>query len=641
MKTSTLLTGLLLTASGLTAPTTENEKRQNQFISINGVPNNGNQVRVELRTMQQKNPTMYALYLLGLQEFKKMSQNDPLSYYQIAGIHGRPYTPWNGNTFGSDGNGFGGGYCTHVSNLFLPWHRPYLALYEQQLYIHVQNVAKKYSTNAQNIAKNFRIPYWDWAAAPCSTCAYMPKLVTDQYSVITIDGKQINLENPLFRYTFTDTAAQRRQAFYFDPFSTWGFSKRYPTSSPQDGNMLAPYGISQNNLINAQMQSAQASLQSRVYTLLTSYDNFTQFSNEAWLQGGSQGGKSDSLESVHDAIHGITGGGGSMTYLDYSAFDPVFWLHHANVDRLFALWQALHGGNSYVQPEAQPNNNFFYQQGQIQDVNSYLAPFHSSAGGNQWTSANSRDVTAFKYTYPELVSGKSMTSQINALYNPGTGSNSNSNQAQKAKKAKKVKKVKKAKKAKKAKKGKRDTGSTYQYVANILSQKYQLQGSYRIHVFIGEVPDAIVEWTQPDSNLVGTQYVLANLNASASTDMKITGSVPMSFALEALVAAGEIDSMDPDDVEPFLEANLSWRVVKADGTEVPVRELTDLSITVATATYIPPASIDKMPIWGPWESLKNCTSGQPGGHDDAYWDLPAHQMGGKYTFADYVKAGMS
>jgi hypothetical protein len=24
-----------------------------------------------------------------------------------------------------------------------------------------------------------------------------------------------------------------------------------------------------------------------------------------------------------------------------SAFDPIFWMHHCNCDRLFAIWQAL------------------------------------------------------------------------------------------------------------------------------------------------------------------------------------------------------------------------------------------------------------------------------------------------------------
>ena len=30
-----------------------------------------------------------------------------------------------------------------------------------------------------------------------------------------------------------------------------------------------------------------------------------------------------------------------MSTLGYSAFDPIFYLHHSNVDRLWAVWQKL------------------------------------------------------------------------------------------------------------------------------------------------------------------------------------------------------------------------------------------------------------------------------------------------------------
>lgn len=48
------------------------------------------------------------------------------------------------------------------------------------------------------------------------------------------------------------------------------------------------------------------------------------------------------LESLpHDNVHGIVGGdmGGVAT----SAKDPIFWLHHANIDRLWARWAAEKG----------------------------------------------------------------------------------------------------------------------------------------------------------------------------------------------------------------------------------------------------------------------------------------------------------
>ncbi len=77
----------------------------------------------------------------------------------------------------------------------------------------------------------------------------------------------------------------------------------------------------------------------------------------------------DSLESIHDVIHSIVGSNGHMTYLDYSAFDPSFWLHHAMIDRCFALWQTLYP-NSYVESMAAIEQTYTIPVGSIQDENS-------------------------------------------------------------------------------------------------------------------------------------------------------------------------------------------------------------------------------------------------------------------------------
>ena len=82
------------------------------------------------------------LYMLSLREFQRVNQDDPLSYYQVAGkainpfresieltlggIHGLPKTPWDGVV----GRGESPGYCVHAAVTFPTWHRPYLALFE-------------------------------------------------------------------------------------------------------------------------------------------------------------------------------------------------------------------------------------------------------------------------------------------------------------------------------------------------------------------------------------------------------------------------------------------------------------------------------------------------------------------------------
>jgi tyrosinase len=37
-------------------------------------------------------------------------------------------------------------------------------------------------------------------------------------------------------------------------------------------------------------------------------------------------------------------GGNKMPFPSVSPQDPMFWLHHANVDRIWSIWQAMRPG---------------------------------------------------------------------------------------------------------------------------------------------------------------------------------------------------------------------------------------------------------------------------------------------------------
>jgi tyrosinase len=81
--------------------------------------------------------------------------------------------------------------------------------------------------------------------------------------------------------------------------------------------------------------------------------NFTNFASPAG-SGASFGGQTipapahltgphGALESLpHDQVHGAIGGW--MGQVNLAARDPIFWLHHANIDRLWALWLTTGGG---------------------------------------------------------------------------------------------------------------------------------------------------------------------------------------------------------------------------------------------------------------------------------------------------------
>lgn len=78
------------------------------------------------------------LHFLAWAAYCGRSPADPTSHYQVAGIHGLPFAPYDGVRWRIPDSEHGdvtdeqyGGYCLHNTQLFLPWHRPYVMLVEQ------------------------------------------------------------------------------------------------------------------------------------------------------------------------------------------------------------------------------------------------------------------------------------------------------------------------------------------------------------------------------------------------------------------------------------------------------------------------------------------------------------------------------
>ncbi len=93
------------------------------------------------------------------------------------------------------------GYCTHNSILFGPWHRAYLALFEQTLVQLAQQIAAEYPPDSRPVyeaaAATLRLPYWDWALRP----TVPDVLAAREISVVTPSGWRV-IANPLFSYRF-------------------------------------------------------------------------------------------------------------------------------------------------------------------------------------------------------------------------------------------------------------------------------------------------------------------------------------------------------------------------------------------------------------------------------------------------------
>ena len=107
----------------------------------------------------------------------------------------------------------------------------------------------------------------------------------------------------------------------------------YPETvrAPTTDNALAQ---SNDSLVASTLDANANAFRQRLYNLFSNYGNYSTFSNEAWIPDESNS-TYDSLESLHDTIHTLTGLQGHMAYIPFSSFDPVFWLHHTYVTHAY------------------------------------------------------------------------------------------------------------------------------------------------------------------------------------------------------------------------------------------------------------------------------------------------------------------
>jgi len=180
------------------------------------------------------------------------------------------------------------GQCQHATWFFLPWHRMYLGIFEQ---IVAATIAKLGGPPA------WALPYWDYSDATNRQAGGLPAAFTR--AEFGVAGK-----NPLL--------VERDQG--------------------NDGAVF----------LDAKAVSLN-SLKRKSFTGHLSPGGDSGFGGPPRGFNHSGDNEQGQLEMVpHDVIHSDIGG--LMADPDTAALDPIFWLHHANIDRLWAAWRKR--GNS-------------------------------------------------------------------------------------------------------------------------------------------------------------------------------------------------------------------------------------------------------------------------------------------------------
>ncbi|KAK9056868.1 hypothetical protein SSX86_024232 [Deinandra increscens subsp. villosa] len=246
-------------------------------------------------------------YRAAIQAMRDLPDDHPHSFVSQAKIH-CAYCNGGYNQVDS-GSGFPDvDIQIHNSWLFFPFHRWYLYFYERILGKLIND-------------PTFALPYWKWDEP-----AGMP--IPEMFVPATIDGKP----NPLYDvYRNPNHIQERIVDLDYD-----GQDKDIPDKTQIACNLSTVYR-----------------------DLVRNGADTLSFFGGVYVAGDSPVGNSDpsvgSVESgSHTAVHRWVGdttqpNGEDMGNFYSAGYDPVFYIHHANVDRMWKLWKEL-GIPGHVEP---------------------------------------------------------------------------------------------------------------------------------------------------------------------------------------------------------------------------------------------------------------------------------------------------
>lgn len=231
----------------------------------------------------------------------------------------------------------------------------------------------------QAAAATWRTPYWDWAANPA-----LPLVASTPNITVNGPSGQVTVPNPLWSYRWQQYPLNSNWFPTSQDRNLWGW--------PQTTRQPDSRGNSQINIVDSNLADLAKSLKDSIYNVLTRVTDYNTMATTA-----SRGA---SFEAPHNDVH--TTMYAVMAYLDYSAFDPIFMLHHCNIDRYIAMWQAINYNRTFQTVAVATNGQFSTVRGSLVNGDSPLRPFYRDTNGNFHTGRSVANIAPFGYTYPEI-----------------------------------------------------------------------------------------------------------------------------------------------------------------------------------------------------------------------------------------------
>ncbi|EGR51436.1 uncharacterized protein TRIREDRAFT_45445 [Trichoderma reesei QM6a] len=490
-----------------------------------------------------KSGPQWDLYVQAMYNMSKMDSHDPYSFFQIAGIHGAPYIEYN-KAGAKSGDGWLG-YCPHGEDLFISWHRPYVLLFEQALVSVAKGIANSYPPSVrakyQAAAASLRAPYWDWAAD-----SSVPAVTVPQTLKINVPSgsstKTVDYTNPL-------------KTYYFPRMSLTGSYGEF-TGGGNDHTVRCA-ASKQSYPATANSNLAARPYKSWIYDVLTNSQNFADFA--------STSGPGINVEQIHNAIHWDGACGSQFLAPDYSGFDPLFFMHHAQVDRMWAFWEAIMPSSPLFTASYKGQSRFNSKSGSTITPDSPLQPFYQ-ANGKFHTSNTVKSIQGMGYSYQGIEYWQksqaqiksSVTTIINQLYGPNSGKKRNAP---------------------------RDfLSDIVTDVENLIKTRYFA----KISVNVTEVTVRPAEINV----YVGGQKAGSLIVMKLPAEGTVNGGFTIDNPMQSILHGGLRNA-----VQAFTE-DIEVEILSKDGQAIPLETVPSLSIDLEVANVTLPSALDQLPKYG-------------------------------------------
>jgi tyrosinase len=281
-----------------------------------------------------KGQKMLASYAKAVEAMLKLPADDPHNWFRNAFVHLMD--------------------CPHGNWWFYVWHRGYMGYFETTI--------RKYSGD-----DTFAMPYWDWTTLPQIPASMFVDALTPVYKAFAPYTSSLQtftsfIKPAMTKYWNSLSAAQRAQ-LHIRGYNTFDDMWNDVTGNGVPGNMAfavtsgARYLSPSNPKLDAKTAYDVSAFIIREGLKPTEFYNVNvsqSFTSSKTLSHNSPAGKFSVLEGFpHNNVHNYIGGVGPLDPGPYgnmtnflSPVDPIFFLHHSNMDRLWDAWtrkqQRLH-----------------------------------------------------------------------------------------------------------------------------------------------------------------------------------------------------------------------------------------------------------------------------------------------------------